>query len=411
MKELLPADGTVIKPPACAQSLLLERLKGVASEELLSRLLQLIDTEVRLITPTSNNSGSVTGSASQSSTTDPTYQLTHDHLVITIRRWLESRSMSSRAGRAAEQLREISAIWNAKPSPKRLPTILEWMAIRWLVPSNVWTVAEARLMRTARNRFAGMATVALLIVGGIYGGLTVWSNRRHTNQLAVRLFEVKDEELVPLLKLIKPHAASVLTQAETLAGQLEMDSDFQAKKLRLDLVALETNQQVAHSVLEQIAVTDDRRQIDLVNYLTQHSSVDNSVLVRQARASLEQAPQKSLLPLAVLSQRSAEDTTWPDFIPPLATHLLHQSVSELNGWTKLFQPISKPLVKELLSQVESDFQSKVTEDSNEPDPEIARKILQSQHNLALILSILAEMMLSRWRGLLLGHLLNFCQTW
>lgn len=172
LRELLPADDTVIKPQACNQSVLLERLEGVASEDTLSRLLHLIDTEVRLITPSSNPNVSVT-SSSASSSKDPAYQLTHDYLVPTIRKWLASQNTSTREGRAAEQLRELTALWCTKPSRKRLPSFVEWATIRWYVPKKSWSLNEARLMNAAGKDFLSRGAIIgsimlVLVIGSWY---------------------------------------------------------------------------------------------------------------------------------------------------------------------------------------------------------------------------------------------------
>ncbi len=114
LTEMLPVDDTVIKPPACLQSVLLERLGGIATEDLLRRLLNLLDTEVRLITPTSSASLSTTtsgGSMSTGSTSsDPAYQLTHDYLVPTTRNGLNRSKPNAAWTRSSIAARDLDCM-------------------------------------------------------------------------------------------------------------------------------------------------------------------------------------------------------------------------------------------------------------------------------------------------------------
>ena len=60
------------------------------------------------------------------------YQLTHDYLVHSLRDWLTRKQRETRRGRAELRLAERSALWNAKPENRHLPSVLEWANIRLL---------------------------------------------------------------------------------------------------------------------------------------------------------------------------------------------------------------------------------------------------------------------------------------
>lgn len=77
---------SIIKPQPCAVQAIVDRLTGHASAETIDKILHLLDTEVRLITPTSSSIAPSVGSSTSMSGTavEPTYQLTHDYLVPTI---------------------------------------------------------------------------------------------------------------------------------------------------------------------------------------------------------------------------------------------------------------------------------------------------------------------------------------
>src|SRR5262249_39909800 len=55
------------------------------------------------------------------------YQLTHDYLVPSLRQWLTRKQRETRRGRAELRLAERSAAWNAKPERRQLPAWWEWL--------------------------------------------------------------------------------------------------------------------------------------------------------------------------------------------------------------------------------------------------------------------------------------------
>lgn len=365
LKELLPIDGTVIKPPACAKSVLMERLEGVASEDLLSKLLQLIDTEVRLITPTSNVNSSVSGgsgSVSQSGSADPTYQLTHDHLVLTIRRWLDSRSMSTRSGRAAEQLRDISSTWNAKPNPKRLPTIVEWSTIRWLVPKSAWSSAETRMMRTARNRFSVFIAIGITAISLAWGSFSYWSNSRHAAELATRLLVAGNDELVPLLKEVKPVASWVVPKLKSQASALVEERDSERVQFRIALAEMGQQSEATAHVLDHLAELDERSQIQLIRYIARDPAIEEKLLIEKLRDNLNSNSATAISLAAILSQRSPDDPTWGEITEPLGKRLLYRVSNDITLWAGIFEPISKQLSSQLLNIMQAESQS--TENPN-----------------------------------------------
>ena len=51
------------------------------------------------------------------------YQLTHDYLVHSLRDWLTRKQRETRRGRAELRLAERTALWNAKPENRHLPSV------------------------------------------------------------------------------------------------------------------------------------------------------------------------------------------------------------------------------------------------------------------------------------------------
>jgi hypothetical protein len=164
LSALLPASGTDIK--GSMQSV--DSLKKAAGYEDKPRefeeLLEILDKNLRLITPVDDSSGSETG-------TQRSYQLAHDYMVPSLREWLTQKQRETKKGRAELKLAERAATWGANPENKQLPTLLEWLQIRRLTEPAKWIPNEKAVMRASTRyhlqRIAmGAAAAVLLSLGG-----------------------------------------------------------------------------------------------------------------------------------------------------------------------------------------------------------------------------------------------------
>src|SRR5262249_50165877 len=117
-------------------------------------LISILDNEIRLITPTDpfGVEGGVWRVAGESGWASPAtlhtppstryYQLTHDYLVPPIREWLPRKQKETRRGRAELLLADRAAVWNARPENHQLPSLLQWLQIRWLTARKNWTTPQ-----------------------------------------------------------------------------------------------------------------------------------------------------------------------------------------------------------------------------------------------------------------------------
>ncbi len=165
LKCLLPDVGTDIKGHMRSHAELLEASGYQKQPKDFEDLLRILDGELRLITPTDPVE------FDSDSTSDPNtkyYQLTHDYLVPSLREWLTRKQRETKRGRAELRLAERSALWNAKPESRHLPSWWEWFNIRRLTEKKKWTPPERQMMKRS-GRFHGLrwglALVFLCAVG------------------------------------------------------------------------------------------------------------------------------------------------------------------------------------------------------------------------------------------------------
>jgi serine/threonine protein kinase/formylglycine-generating enzyme required for sulfatase activity len=162
LRALLPPPGTNIKGHLRAQADLLEASGYAAKPEEFVALLHVLDTELRLVTPTDpegveGGAWSVEGASKPGSspyTLHPPpstrfYQLTHDYLVPALRQWLTRKQRETRRGRAELRLADRAALWSNLRENRHLPAAWEWANIRLFTRPSDWTAAEQQMIRRA----------------------------------------------------------------------------------------------------------------------------------------------------------------------------------------------------------------------------------------------------------------------
>jgi formylglycine-generating enzyme required for sulfatase activity len=137
-----------------------------------------LDAELRLVTPTDPESGSVAdredeGLAGPAAVPGERYYLlAHDYLVPALRQWLTRKQRETRRGRMQLLLAERAALWGAKQERKQLPGWWEWASIRLHTRPRDWTALERRMMSAAARRHllqAGLQAGVLLLFLGVVG--------------------------------------------------------------------------------------------------------------------------------------------------------------------------------------------------------------------------------------------------
>ena len=148
LKALLPESGTDIKGHMRSQQELLNASGYANRAKDFDDLLRILDSEIRLVTPT-DPEGKDDADASTEQVSAKYYQLTHDYLVPSLRDWLTRKQKETRKGRAELLLADRAAVWGARSENRQLPSLLQWLQIRWHTRKTNWTAPQARMMRKA----------------------------------------------------------------------------------------------------------------------------------------------------------------------------------------------------------------------------------------------------------------------
>ncbi len=144
---LLPQTGTDIKGRMQPEAKLLDASGYAERPRAFHDLLRILDSELRLITPT-DPEGTVAEGLANRPASGHCYQLTHDYLVHSLRDWLTRKQRETRRGRAELRLATITSFWSDRPERRRLPSPLEWLDIICYTRSRFWSDDQRRMMRT-----------------------------------------------------------------------------------------------------------------------------------------------------------------------------------------------------------------------------------------------------------------------
>jgi serine/threonine protein kinase/formylglycine-generating enzyme required for sulfatase activity len=173
LKALLPQTGTDIKGHMRSQQDLLEASGYASHPKDFDELLRILDSEIRLITPT-DPEGKDDADTSTLQAGAKYYQLTHDYLVPSLRDWLTRKQKETRRGRAELLLADRASVWNLRPDNRQLPSLLQWLQIRWHTRKQSWTPPQRKMMWKASRYHAVRGTVvAVLLAVATVTGLVV----------------------------------------------------------------------------------------------------------------------------------------------------------------------------------------------------------------------------------------------
>jgi hypothetical protein len=171
LKALLPEEGANIRGNMRSRTDLLQASGYSRSPKKFEELLHLLDSELRMVTPSDPESLAAEEPRQTSQPPERHYQLTHDYLVPALREWLKHKQKETRRGRAELRLAERTSLWNLNRAKRHLPSLWEWLNLRLFTRKRDWTEPQRRMMRTAGRFHTLRFAVRLVVVGVLAWGL------------------------------------------------------------------------------------------------------------------------------------------------------------------------------------------------------------------------------------------------
>ena len=332
-------------------------------------LMRILDSEIRLLTPTELEGESEQYQPSGVSPPNPPeryYQLTHDYLVPLLRDWLTRKQKETLRGRAEVLLEDRAAVWNARPENRQLPSLLQWLQIRWWTQKRSWTSAQRKMMGKAR-RFHGIRLIVavLLVTAGIIWAVHQYKQRElFTNLLVNRLMEAEIEEVPAVLSQIEMYRSSV---DPILVGIRHASSSSAKAKLRASLALAASNADQVDYLVTRLFDAEPQEVPVIVNALNQYKDkVVNKLWPITEKPNVDK---ERLAAAAALAAFEPGSSRWDKASAGVTADLVSVNSLHLPLWKQALLPIKGHLLPSLV---------KVFRDH---DPDHAVQSLQATHLL------------------------------
>ena len=374
---LLPESGGEIKGSMQAESTLLNAAGYQGQEREFAELIRVLDTELRLITPTepAECPGNESATGKLTAGNQKYYHLTHDYLVPSITEWVSQKKKQTRRGRAELLLEERTKIWQARPSTRTLPTLAEWLRILALAPvrNRDHLNAEQAMMKQA-GRFHAMRLVLLfVIVTGIAGGAYYSTKKTRAFALAESLRSAATQDVPEIIGQVDDMRAWI---EPVLADQLGKGDSESRAQLHLRLALLKNDPRQVHFLRERMLKSTPVELQIIADSLRQHGDVDEVVnffgpVLLDKRLDSTSRFRASAALAAVgepsFGLTSVEDDT-AEFVAEQLLMRIKENRLQLHSWSRIFHSVHDHLNRHL---------SVVFSDSNrgESDREVAALIL------------------------------------
>lgn len=346
LKSLLPESGTDIKGHMRSHDDLLEASGYKNRTKDFDDLLRILDSEIRLITPT-DPEGAESDSSPRSSSNARYYQLTHDYLVRSLREWLTRKQKETRRGRAELLLADRASVWKARPENRQLPSLWQWFQIKWLTAKKTWTPPQRKMMGKAGRYHAVRAFLALCCLTLLGWGGYEGYGRLQANALKRRLLNASTNDVPAIVEDMPPYRRwldPLLVQANEEA---KTGKDARSQ-LHSSLALLPVDSSQIDYLYSRLLDAEPSEVPVIRDALTPHKDA----LVPNLWAVVEK-PQKGkesqrLRAAAALAKYDAESKKWEKVQVAVANDLVNVPAVYLGLWldsmrpvrAKLFDPLS-----------------------------------------------------------------------
>lgn len=340
LRALLPTSGSSIK----GGMLSLEDLKEVSTYANKPRdfeqLLQLLDSELRLITPTTQEDGP---------DSKRFYQLAHDYLVPSLQEWLLRKQKETRKGRAELVLEDRSKVWNLNPENRQLPTLIQCLSIRWNIPSKDWTKPQRKMIKKASNYYLvrSFLVASMLLILCFLG----WEGygRVKSQGLVERLLDANTADVPTIVNEISGYRRWANPMLSTAKNKADQEKD-ERKKMHASLALLTVDERQVDYLYPRLLIAKPNEVKVLIDFLRKHSEGLKQKLWSEI-LNPERVKEDRILRVAsalAAYDARAGDTNWEKTSPMIVSQLVRENPAFIGVWIETLRPVKKFLINPLI---------------------------------------------------------------
>jgi serine/threonine protein kinase/formylglycine-generating enzyme required for sulfatase activity len=337
LKALLPESGTDIKGHMRSQQELLEASGYASRPREFEGLLRILDSELRLITPTDPE-----GKEDADTSTLPAgakyYQLTHDYLVPSLRDWLTRKQKETRRGRAELLLADRAAVWNARPESRQLPSLLQWLQIRWYTRKKHWTPPQKKMMGKAGRYHALRGLVVLVVLALLGWGGYETHGTLQAHALRDRLLDANTAEVPTVVEAMAPYRRWGDPLLRDALREAETNHDSR-KQLHVSLALLPVDATQVDYLYERLLDAQPQE----VPVIRDALAAYQDGLLSKLWAVVETLPRgkepQRLRAAAALAKYDPESEKWAKCSALVVHDLVRENSVYLLYWSEAFRPV------------------------------------------------------------------------
>lgn len=367
LKALLPEVGSDIKGGRRSWDELLEASGYGNRPQDFQDLIQILDNEIRLITPTvpegnetdvePSDSGESAGSEDKTpqhaSAVPSYYQLTHDYLVPSLRAWLTRKQKQTRRGRAELRLAERAAQWTAKPENRYLPKAWEDLNIRLFIRQKDRTEPQRRMMRKSGlvhgvQTLVAAALILVVVVVGlkIRDGIVETQNATRASGLVTTLLRADTSQVKGIIKDLADYRQ--WADDDLASAYAEPPAGMPNAKLHAALALLSTDPSMLEFVQDRLLSVSPNQFAYVRDVLDAHKDrvIDD---YWQIAEDPKETPARRFQAACALATYDPDNAIWrhEDLGRFIANHLVRVRPSELAPWRDALRGVQSHLVDPL----------------------------------------------------------------
>lgn len=345
LKALLPESGTDIKGNMRSHGELLDASGYVNRPKDFDDLIRILDSEIRLITPTDPEGKEEEAASQVVQPGDKYYQLTHDYLVPSLREWLNRKQKETRRGRAELLLADRASVWNARPENRQLPSLWQWCSIRWLTAKKNWTLPQRKMMRKATRYHAvrGFVVASCLILLGFVSWVGFGRLKAHT--LRDRLLEASTPDVPGIVKDMAPYRRWLNPLLHEAYAQAEQENDPR-KQLHASLALVPADSRQVEYLYERLLEGEPQKVVVIREALSDHKH-DLTEKLWGLLENPKNDQDRRFRAACALSVFAPDDPRWKKASGDVAATLMIQKPIVIAQWANALKGVGNWLVPQL----------------------------------------------------------------
>jgi serine/threonine protein kinase/formylglycine-generating enzyme required for sulfatase activity len=347
LKALLPDPGADLKGHMRSHQELQDAAGYTGRAREFADLLHILDTELRLVTPTDPAGAFEEGPPDADRAAGPSYQLTHDYLVPALRQWLTRKQRETRQGRMELLLAERVSVWTVKQDSRQLPGWWEWLNILLWTRSRNRTPPQRQMLRAATRRHLRQAAV-LVAVATVFGWILA----------AVYRGPVKADHLVESLKTADiERVEQIIAELDTcrrwanpkLRAIVDAKSSSSKERLHARLALLPVDPgQVPHLELQLLEVEPDEALV-VARRLAETDYHREVVSWLRALLKTERQPDRRFRAACALARLDPYD--WGEWSDEVASGLVKEPEANARKWSLLLRGVRVHMLQSLVKLI------------------------------------------------------------